>query len=81
MTPVVTTAFDCVPRQTATAQPRKPAPECKRCGSKDLWRVAQRGGIIGLIMRHRRLKPVQCRACGWTCYKPGGHEARIWRPA
>jgi len=49
---------------------RKRTLKCKDCGSSDLWRVDERKGIMASIMRYRRRKPFQCRACGWICYRP-----------
>jgi hypothetical protein len=42
---------------------------CKTCGSADVWRISQQSGLIAAIMRYRGRKPLQCRACGWICYK------------
>jgi hypothetical protein len=48
---------------------RKCALRCKDCGSSDLWRIDERKGIVAAIMRYRKRKPFQCRACGWICYR------------
>jgi ribosomal protein L37E len=53
----------------AAIQRKKTRLRCKRCGSADLWRVGDRSGLVAMIMQFRGLKPLQCRACGWVCYK------------
>ncbi len=55
----------------------KAAVICTDCGSSDIWRVAQRSGLIAFVMRHQGRKPYQCRACGTIYYRPGAlqHKA------
>jgi hypothetical protein len=43
--------------------------QCRMCGSFDVWRIADRPGLIGTFMRWRGRKPLECRACGWRCYR------------
>ena len=49
---------------------RKSKAKCRSCGSSDLYRVAERSGILASIMKFRGRKPHQCRACGWIFYRP-----------
>jgi hypothetical protein len=55
--------------QTQVEKRKRPL-RCKDCGSSDLWRIDERKGIVAAIMRYRKRKPFQCRACGWICYRP-----------
>jgi hypothetical protein len=48
---------------------------CKMCDSTDLWRVADRSGIVAWIMRLREQKPYECRACGWSFYRRPGRAS------
>jgi len=51
------------------AERRKKKPACKKCGSFDLWRIAEQTGLIAAFMKFRNRRPFQCRACGYICYR------------
>lgn len=55
-------------RSLETATRRKKRLQCKMCDSFDVWRIRDRAGLFGLILRLRGRKTFQCRACGWMCY-------------
>jgi hypothetical protein len=44
------------------------------CDRTDMWRVDERKGLVAAIMRYRGLKPFQCRACGYICYRRPKNE-------
>lgn len=48
---------------TGLLKERRKKMTCRKCGSRDIWRVQRRPGLFSDWMQLRNKKPFQCRFC------------------